>query len=254
MTEKKEEKIIAPKKKKLAIVGFAGTRDQAPFDNPEFEIWTVNNLHQFVPRQDRVFEIHQRWTWDGQLHGQPADEHVKFMQNADIPIYNCEVFPDIPRSIRFPLEEMVKEFGMQRTGFANPEWRDGYFTNTISYMIALGIYEKFEVIEIYGVDMAVGTEYNEQRPSCEYYIGIAKGRGIDVRLPAACDLLKNRFHYGFEDDKIHAWKEKVKKTVDEMLRRKLDSDNMIRQQQSVSDKYEGAITAVREMDSRWGEN
>ena len=249
---KQVEEIV--KKKKVAIVGFSGTRDQAPFDNPEYEIWTVNNLHQFVPRQDRIFEIHQRWTWDGQLHGQPADEHVKFMQTCGIPVYNCQVFPDIPTSIRFPIELMTEEFGMPRTGFVNPTHKDGYWTNSISMMIALAIYEQFELIEIYGVDMAVGTEYNEQRPSCEYYIGIAKGRGIEVRLPAECDLLKARFVYGFEDDKIHAWQMKVKKTIGEMQNRKAESDNAARQQMSVSDKYEGAITAIQEMDSRWGCN
>jgi hypothetical protein len=149
---------------------------------------------------------------------------------------------------------MVKEFGIQRTGMVSPEWRDGYFTNTISYMIALAIYEEFEVIEIYGVDMAVGTEYNEQRPSCEYYIGIAKGRGIDIKLPAACDLMKARHIYGFENDKIAAWKQKVTRTLYEMDQRKIQSDMAVRQQQSISDKYEGAITALKEMDSRWGTN
>jgi len=248
MTKEKVEK-----KKKVAIVGFASGRDLAPYDNPEYEIWTVNNLHQFVPRQDRVFEVHQRWTWDGQLHGKPADQHVKFMQTCGIPVYNCEVFPDIPTSIRYPLETMIEEFGVQRAGFFNPNHKDGYFTNSISYMIALAIYEKFDVIEIYGVDMAVGTEYNEQRPSCEYYLGVARGRGIEVRIAPVNDLLKSRFYYGFQDDKIHAWQEKVKNTIDAMLQRKAESDNAARMQQSVSDKYDGAITAIREIDSRWGE-
>ena len=242
------------KKRKVAIVGFSNTRDQAPFDNKDYEIWTVNNLHQFVPRQDRIFEIHQRWTWDGQLHGKPADEHVKFMQTCVIPVYNCQVFPDIPTSIRYPIELMTEEFGMPRAGFTNPDHKDGYWTNSISMMIALAIYEKFDVIEVYGVDMAVGTEYNEQRPSCEYYLGIARGRGIEVRLPAECDLVKSRYIYGFEDDKIHAWELKVKKTVSEMQKRKYESDNAARANQSVSDKYEGAITAIKEMDSRWGCN
>jgi hypothetical protein len=121
-------------------------------------------------------------------------------------------------------------------------------------MIALAVYEGFKTIDIYGVDMAVGSEYGEQRPSCEYYIGIAKGKGIDIKLPAACDLLKSRFIYGFENDKIAAWKQKVTRTLYEMEQRKVQSDMAIRQQQSISDKYEGAITALKEMDSRWGTN
>jgi len=244
------------KQKKLAIVGFAGTRDQAPFNNPDYEIWTVNNLHKFVPRQDRIFQVHQRWEWtpgygNPAEHGVITEDHLEFLKTCGIPVYTVEKFKDIPTSIRFPIEEMTKEFGVARTGHENPDHKDGYWTNSISMMIALAIYEKFDVIEIYGVDMAVSTEYLEQRPSCEYYIGIAKGRGIDVRLPAECDLLKTRFIYGFETEKIDAWKKKVKLTVAGMTQRKAESDQLIRNQQSVSDKYEGAISAIQEMDSRW---
>ena len=247
-----EEKPV--KKDKVAIVGFAGTRDQAPFNDPEFEVWTVNNLHNFVPRQDRIFQIHQRWEWQpapGQPdhHGVTGEHHIKYLQTCGIPVYGVDTYPDIPTSVRYPLEAIIEEFGVPRTGRDNG--KDAYLTNSISFMIALAIYEGFKVIEIYGVDMAVGTEYNEQRPSCEYYLGIAKGRRIEVKIPASADLLKSRFIYGFEKEKIAAWKHKVQKTIVEMRKRKADSDNIIRQQQSVSDKYEGAITAVTEMDSRW---
>ena len=256
----KEIKLEEKKREKVAIVGFAGTRDEAPFNDPNYEIWTVNNLHRFVPRQDRIFQLHQRWEWepgtqvDQAAHNVPLQEHVDFMRTCGLPVYTVEVFPDIPTSIRYPLELMTEEFGLPRTGHEDPKHKDAYWTNSISFMIALAIYEGFKVIEIYGVDMAVGTEYNEQRPSCEYYIGIAKGRGIDVRLPASSDLLKARHVYGFHADSIAAWKQKLQRTVTEMERRKIESDNAIRQQQSVSDKYEGAITAVKEMDSRWGVN
>ena len=242
------------KKEKVAIVGFAGTRDEAPYNDPEYEIWTVNNLHNFVPRQDRIFQLHQRWEWqpapgEPRYHGVDTEKHVKYLQTCGIPVYGVDVYPDIPTSVRYPLETMIEEFGIPRTG--HDTGKDAYFTNSISFMIALAIYEGFKVIEVYGVDMAVGTEYNEQRPSCEYYLGIAIGRGIEVKLPASADLLKSRFIYGFEKEKIEAWKQKVQKTIGEMKKRKIDSDNIIRQQQSVSDKYEGAITAIHEMDSRW---
>ena len=253
--EKKiEEKPV--KKDKVAIVGFAGSRDQAPFDNPEYEIWTVNNLHGFVPRQDRIFQVHQRWEWtpgygNPAEHGILTEDHLEYLKTCGIPVYCVDKFDDIPTSIRFPIEKMTEEFGVQRTGHENPDHKDGYWTNSISMMIALAVYEKFKVIEIYGVDMAVDSEYHYQRPSCEYYIGIAKGRGIDVRLPAESDLLKTRFTYGFENDKIDAWKKKIEWTIKSMTQRKIESDRVIRNQQSVSDKYEGAISAVQEMDKTW---
>ena len=235
--------------KKVAIVGFAGTRDMAPYDDPECEIWSVNNLYKFIPRTDRIFQLHSRLALENEVHGVSSKEHLDFLRNTEIPVYMQEKYPDIPASVRYPLEEMVEEFGIPRTN--DMQTKDAYFTNTISFMIALAIYEGFTDIYIYGVDMAVAIEYREQRPSCEYYIGIAKGRGINIYMPAECDLLKSRFIYGYEDEKKHAFQLKLKKTISEMQQRKLQCEHTIRDQQSVADKYEGAVTALLEMDKTW---
>lgn len=257
MKELKEKELIENvkeqepiKRTKVAIVGFAPSRDQAPYNNPDFEIWSVNNLHRFIPRTDRVFQLHQRSEWEvDDLHGFPGKKHLEWLKTCGIPVYTIEKYPDIPTSIKFPLDELIEEFGIPRQ---KGKTKDAYFTNSISFMIALAIYEGFKEIHIYGVDMAVLSEYNEQRPSCEYYLGIAKGRGIDVYLPVESDLLKTRFIYGYEDEEVKAWKIKVHKTLEQMNTRKRESDTMIRNQQSVSDKYEGAISAIMEMDKTWG--
>ena len=251
-TKEKEltENIEVVKKTKVAIVGFAGTRDQAPFNNPEFEIWSVNNLHNFIPRTDRVFQLHQRCEWEvDDLHGFPGKKHLEWLQTCGVPVYTIDKCDDIPTSIKYPLDKMIEEFGIPRL---KSKQKDAYFTNSISFMIALAIHEGFKEIHVYGVDMAVLSEYNDQRPSCEYYLGIAKGKGIDVYLPTESDLLKTRFIYGYEEEEQKAWKIKVSKVLEQMQNHKLQSDNMIRNQQSVSDKYEGAISAIVEMDKTWG--
>ena len=43
------------------------------------------------------------------------------------------------------------------------------------------------------------SEYGHQRPSCEYFLGLAVGRGIEVEIPKTSDLLKSPFLYGIED-------------------------------------------------------
>lgn len=243
------KKDVAPTpKKKVAILGFTPHRDMAPFDNPEFEIWTVNNLYKFVPRTDRIFQIHHPRHLVAPHHGQDGQEQVEFLRTTEIPVYMQEHYEDIPASVRFPIEELSLAFGVNRPdGSVEP----GYWTNSISFMIALAIHEGFEEIHVYGVDMAVGTEYEHQRPSCEYFIGIARGRGIKVVLPAESDLLKARFIYGYQEEQRRAWDLKVERTVATMMERKAQSDAAARAQQSVSDKYEGAITAVREMQKTW---
>jgi len=94
---------------------------------------------------------------------------------------------DVPMSIPLPKDLILNKFGR-------------YFTNSISWELALAIHEGFEEIYVFGVDMAQDEEYKEQRPSCEYFIGMARGAGIKVHLPDECDLLKSTWLYPFEDD------------------------------------------------------
>jgi hypothetical protein len=42
------------------------------------------------------------------------------------------------------------------------------------------------------------SEYAEQRPCVEYLIGLARGKGIEVTVPATSDILKSVAQYGYE--------------------------------------------------------
>ena len=251
MEDKKPEvKLEVKKKTKVAILGFTATNKMAPFNDPEFEIWTVNNLYRFVPRQDRIFELHTREQIAAEpVHGVSGATYIDELATMKIPVYMQERYPDIPSSVKYPLDKMIEEFGIERSNVNHKP--DAYFTNSISFMIALAIYEGFKEIHVYGVDMAIGVEYIEQRPSCEYYLGIARGRGIKMFLPIESDLLKTRFIYGYDDIRKDAWMKKMESTLQHMNTQKQQSDMVIRNQQSVSDKYEGAITALHEMVKTW---
>ena len=74
-----------------------------------------------------------------------------------------------------------------------------YFYSTISYMLALAIAEGFEEIGLWGIDLAHDSEYEYQKPSAEYFLGIARGQGIKIYLPEQSALLKGMYRYGYED-------------------------------------------------------
>lgn len=186
-------------KDKVAIVGFAdGHRDQAPFDNPEYEIWGLNRLHAAMPgkRWDRWFEIHDVQKYYMGSEGHPADkEHLEFLRTFAGPIYLRPQDMELvglacPSKQAYPLTAVLRDFGP-------------YQTNSISWMLALAIAMGFKVIELYGVDMAqdqlFSAEYRQQRPSCEWLIGVAQGRGIRVGIPPGSDLLKADHLYGIDD-------------------------------------------------------
>ena len=177
---------------KVAIVGFAdGHRALAPFADDSFEIWGLNRLWTVLPgRYTRWFELHDVKKW---YEGDP--QHREWMRTYPGPIYlrpqDMGIY-DIPTAVAYPVQSILDEF---------PK----YFTNSISYMQALGIAMGFKEMHLYGVDMAqdgifvTGSEYRMQRPSCELFLGIAIGRGMKIFLPDGSDLLKSSFMYGLED-------------------------------------------------------
>lgn len=237
------------KKRAVCIVGCSDLKEQTPFDmKDQFEFWGVNNLFLTLKGPwTRWFEIHQitfedgKWLRRGspEFRGQPVQDYLKNIAELSCPVYMQEAsHPLIPKAVKYPKDKIVAAFG-------------DYFTNTIAWMLALAIAEEFEEIRIYGVDMAVDTEYGQQRPSCEYFLGLAVGKGIKVWTPDACDLLKTRFLYGFDELKELPFRQKLS-VVKERMKKKRDlaSQEAVFKQKQV-DQYTGALLVADEIDKIW---
>lgn len=165
---------------------------RCPFNDPTWEVWSLNDapMKSEVPRWDRNFELH-----DIDKHHRANPKYAEFYQWLQLdhgkPIYLRQLDPEIPSGVAYPKDEVVARFGR-------------YFTSTISWMLALAIHEGATDIGVYGANMVLhetseGSEYSYQKPSCEYFIGLARGMGINVVVPQESDLLKVRHLYGFED-------------------------------------------------------
>jgi len=239
-------------KPKLAIVGCSDSKDQAPFDNQDYEIWGVNNLFYHIPRYDRWFEIHHI-TFDGKdflrrgskdFRGQAVTNYIADLGKMKCPVYMQKQWPQVPMSTQYPVKKIIDMFG-------------DYFTNTISWMTALGIWMGFEEIGIWGVDMAVDTEYHWQRPSCEYFIGWfngmskALGRDTKIYIPPTADLMKARYLYGFQEPEEIAWRQKIAATKKHMGQKMEKAAQAEQQQHDLRMQYLGGIQAVREIDKIW---
>lgn len=222
-------------RKKIAICGFAASsRMLAPFDDPEWEIHTLNQLYRHVPRATRHYDIHRNFREDN-VEG---TDHPRWLAECGIPVYMTQVEPSIPTSIRYPLERVIERV----VG-------TDYFTSTVAFMVAHAIYEIDQQVEadvaaldaranalngpeaqadaddalallrhpgkfrawlsdryaereigIFGIDLIVGTEYDFQKACVEYLLGLANARGITVRIPPQSALLKQLWRYGYETE------------------------------------------------------
>lgn len=168
--------------KKIAIIGTTTSLFDAPYDDESWEIWGLNGAYTAVKRWDRWFDMHDIDVL--KKHHNP--EYFPFLKEAGNRLtlnQKCDEYPDAKI---FPYQELVKLY--------RP-----YFTNTVSWLLALAM-EQEDVVEIgvWGVNMAQDTEYAKQRPSCEYFLGIAEGRGIKITIPDGSELLKATNLYGIE--------------------------------------------------------
>ena len=236
--------------KKVAILGYTAHRDKAPFNDNEFEIWGLNDLYKHnLPRFTRWFQLHTKKIVDDTNREDRTkwEELVKDYAQMQCPVYTTEAI-DIPNNIVFPLEE-IQAFIKERFPYRD---FNGFFTNSISYMIALAIHEGFQEIHVYGVDMAVGSsEYGHQRPSCEFWLGVAAGLGITIHIPQESDLLTSMFMYGYEEEK---------RTVLEAKWNQVYGDIENKKQQAIAEELRlrdwknqliGAQEGIKELKDRW---
>lgn len=154
-------------KKELIILGKGPSRKHCPFDA---EVWGVNNVYETVSCWDRT-QVTKLFAFDY------VSDMIKGMRATGIPIVGWQYYADE----KYPLDEIVSKFGVD------------YFTNSISYMVAMAIYKGYEKIRLYGVDQRSGAEYINEKSGVEFWIGVAIGHGINVEISSGSHLLKTRY-------------------------------------------------------------
>jgi hypothetical protein len=220
------------RKEKVAIVGFAPTWNMAPFKDNSYEIWGCNEIWQLLPRLDLLFELHSRKQIEDKERDKVKKEHLSWMQNTKTPILMQQHFDDIPMSIPYPRDFIKKRFDTN------------YFTNTISWQIALAIHLGFKEIALYGINMANDEEFKSQRPSCEYFVGLARGLGIKIFIPDESDLLHNWLDYGFDDDNASIMCRRIKHFRDEHVGKKVGNETAAQNNIAAMHQSIGAIQAA----------
>jgi hypothetical protein len=197
-------------------------------------------------RADRWFEIHN-------LDRPPKNspKHIDWLKKCPIPLYTLQPYDFLPNATPFPFYDIVKWF--EDRGHIGSR----YFTNSISWILAFAITEGFEEIHIYGVDMAVDVdkngndEYGYQKPSCEYFLGVAE-KYAKVFVPKTSDLLSCSKMYAVEqDNERYVF---IKKQIEEMSKKSKQievehqkAQNAAFQMQIAAAEVRGAKEAYRTM-------
>ncbi len=235
------------RKKKLAIVGFSErSRDFAPYDDPEWEIWGCNHVYRFVPRVDVNFEIHRLKEVEAKLGPDKWPVYAEWLRTTDATVYMQDMSDEFPNVKRLPIEELEREFSYflehvecegtgpgDRRVIARSRASYAQFKSTPAYMLAMALREgRFKEIAVYGLDMAIDSEWHFQRMNMSFLLGWARGKGIDLVLPDVSALLREGGFriYGYETGTAEKYKPVIDhlgvrvKELDAKLE-KMDADN-----------------------------
>ena len=175
----------------VAIVGsHPATSRTFDFDRTDCDIWVFNEAlaTDWCTRADAVFQMHKPVIWRSTQNRNDTN-HYKWLSSGDTPtIYMIDQYDDVPKSERYPLNEIISTFPTAKQ----------YFTSSVAYALALAVYQGYKIIEVYGIEMETGTEYSHQRTGVAYWCGFAEGQGIFV------DYHSPQFFtaplYGYEGD------------------------------------------------------
>jgi hypothetical protein len=125
----------------------------------EGETWGIcqSTKRPFVKR---IIDMNDYSLW-GDFEAKMDRLSRKMASENNIPYYDLT---------NYPIKEIIEFFGVD------------YFSNTVDYALALAIYDGATEIDLYGVNMELGSEYEFEKPGVEFWIGLAMGRGIKVAV------------------------------------------------------------------------
>jgi hypothetical protein len=171
---------------RVGIVAKAATAALAPYDDPSWNLWGLAWVG--YPRINRLFDIHDvdfKIDTPTDFNSQRNAEYVERVEerHPDAPVWSLPGAPFLNR-VDYPLKAVVADLGR------------AYFECTVAYMIALAIHEKAERIGLWGCHFTGRTEFQWQRPSVTWLIGLAEGRGIPVEVCPGTPLMVSCYTQG----------------------------------------------------------
>lgn len=185
--------------RKVAIIGFGETAKDCPWKDDSWELWAMNGWWRAAKPDYGVEAPEERYTLWLDMHsveftkayGEQAGfgdaQHEWLKKEHPFPILMLSEYTEYPSVQAYPLADVVGALGRE------------YFTSTIAYALAFAMIQPdIAEIGLWGIDLVHDTEYGDQRPCAEYWIGRAEALGIKVTIHAHSALLKQRQRYGYE--------------------------------------------------------
>lgn len=146
------------------------------------EVWAINAAADVI-QCDRVFHMDDVRVQEARAAAAPDSNiaaMLTWLKTHPGPVYTSAPHPDYPGMIPYPLEAVM-----------NALQAPGYFNSTAAYAVAYAVAIGVEQITPFGFDFTYPNAHQaEQGRACvEFYLGMAKARGIRIGLPNTTTLM-----------------------------------------------------------------
>jgi len=149
------------------MVGTGSSWMLCPFEG---EVWGVSSVlgdpNMRDRHYDKVFAFDNLSKHKNSFCVEKLNEYIAIATEKNIPIVSTQGYA----TERYPLLKMFDEFKVL------------WFRSTISYMLALSIYQGYEIVHIYGIDQDKEQRYIQSRPFVDFWLGVMVGRGVHFTI------------------------------------------------------------------------
>lgn len=220
---------------KIAVMGSApSSRQLAPFQDPNWEIWSCSPPNFDLPRVDAWFELH---LLDRKLNNPQNGPYVQTLAHHPR-VYVVKKDPRVPGGVEFDWKYYVRKYG------------DWPFTSSIAWMLAHAIEQKPDKIGLWGVDMAAAEEYEYQKPGCQFFCWVAENlHNIPVYTPPQSDLRQGPPLYAIREQ-WPMWGKMVARKK-ELFERLQKAEQAAEAAERDSVLFRGAIDDIKYTENTW---
>lgn len=171
------------------------------------EVWAING-YGTVFQCDRTFHMDDVRVQEVRAQGGNLKiaNMLRALKSHPGPVYTSRPHPDYPGLIAYPLEDVINELK------CHPYWN-----NTVAYAIAMAICghaigvlpQPVDRLSVFGADFTYPMQdvVEKGRGCCEFWVGLATGRGIEVHVPLSTSLMgacEGGQLYGYDTQKVTA--------------------------------------------------
>lgn len=151
------------------------------------EVWGINAIGD-VLRCDRIFHMDDLLIQERRAALKPEGNiaaMVRWLKAHPGPVYTSRLRPGYPGLVEFPLADVLNA-KLDGTNGGAP-----YFNSTAAYAIAMAVHLGVERISLFGLDYTMPNSHRAEqgRACCEFWLGIAAARGIEINVPEQSSLL-----------------------------------------------------------------